>query len=123
MRAKFVETSEFTATIREYLNDEDYSNLQRLLMEQANRGVVIPGCNGLRKLRVANGSRGKGKRGGCRVIYLYVPEARWFFMLDIYSKDEQENLSAADRRLLSQLATELKTQAKFAAGRRSEELP
>lgn len=66
MRAEFVETSEFTATIREYLNDEDYSNLQRLLMEQPNRGVVIPGCNGLRKLRVANESRGKGKRGGCR---------------------------------------------------------
>jgi len=57
------------------------------------------------------------------VIYLYVPEARWFFMLDIYSKDEQENLSAAERRLLSQLATELKTQARFAAGRRSKELP
>ena len=57
------------------------------------------------------------------MIYLYVPEARWFFMLDIYSKDEQENLSAAERRLLSQLATELKTQARFAAGRRSEELP
>ncbi|MEI7698585.1 MAG: type II toxin-antitoxin system RelE/ParE family toxin [Planctomycetia bacterium] len=123
MRAEFVETSEFTATIREYLNDEDYSNLQRLLMEQPNRGVVIPGCNGLRKLRVANESRGKGKRGGCRVIYLYVPEACWFFMLDIYSKDEQENLSAAERRLLSQLATELKTQAKFAAGRRSKEPP
>jgi hypothetical protein len=44
-------------------------------------------------------------------------------MPDIYSKVEQENLSAAERRLLSQLATELKTRARFAAGRRSKELP
>jgi hypothetical protein len=39
MRAEFVETSEFTATIREYLDDEDCPNLQRLLMEQPNEGL------------------------------------------------------------------------------------
>ena len=121
MKAEFIEASEFTAELRQFLTDEDYAELQRLLMERPDRGVVIRGCNGLRKLRVANESRGKGKRGGCRVIYLYVPEACWFFMLDIYSKDDQEDLSSAERRILSQLATELKTQAKSAACRRGKE--
>ena len=63
--------------------------------------------------------RGKGKRGGARVIYLHVPEAKWFFMLDIYDKDEQEKLSAGEKKTLSNLAAECAKQAKAAIGRRS----
>jgi hypothetical protein len=49
------------------------------------------------------------------VIYLYAPEAKWFFMLDAYGKDEQDDLTAAEKKVLSGLARELKQQAKTAA--------
>lgn len=84
MKAVFIETSEFTEWISDHLTDDLYSSLQHDLMANPDKGDFVKGCGGLRKVRVADPKRGKGKRGGARVIYLYVPEARWFFMLDIY---------------------------------------
>jgi len=46
------------------------------------------------------------------VIYLYIRDANWFFMVDVYGKDEKEDLSAAEKKVLSKLAGELKSQAK-----------
>jgi len=51
------------------------------------------------------------------VIYPYVPEAKWFFMLNVYSKDEKDDLSEAERKMLSKLTTELKQQAKTSVSR------
>lgn len=93
--------------------------LQQELMDNPEKGAVMPGCGGLRKVRVADPKRGKGKRGGARVIYLYVPEAKWFFMLDIYGKDEKDDLSAGEKKSLLKLTNELKRQAKAAVKRRS----
>ncbi len=53
------------------------------------------------------------------MIYLHIPEARWFYMLDIYDKDEKEDLSAAQKKELSKLAAQLKREAKTAVRRRS----
>jgi hypothetical protein len=115
MKAVFVEATGFTAWVTAHLPDEQYADLQQELMDNPDRGDVMPGCGGLRKIRTADPRRGKGKRGGARVIYLYVPEAKWFFMLDAYDKDEQDDLTAAEKKVLSGLARELKQQAKAAA--------
>ncbi len=64
----------------------------------------MKGCGGLRKVRVADARRGQGKRGGARIIYLYLPEVQQFYLLDIYGKDEQDDLSTADKKILAQLA-------------------
>ena len=48
------------------------------------------------------------------MIYLYVPEVKWFFMLDVYGKEQKEDLSQAEKKVLSRLARELKDQAKAA---------
>ena len=85
MQAVFVESSEFTDWASDYMPDDAYAALQKELMENPQKGNAMPGCSGLRKVRIADPKRGKGKRGGARVIYLYVPEAKWFFLLDIYS--------------------------------------
>ena len=77
------------------------------------------GCGGLRKFRTADPKRGQGKRGGARVIYLYVPEAKSFFMLDIYGKDEKDDLSSTEKKVLSQLVDELKRQALESVHRRT----
>ena len=86
-------------------------------MANPELGDVMKGCGGLRKLRTADPRRGKGKRGGARVIYLYVPEAKWFFLLDVYGKDEKDDLSAGEKKELTRLAEELKKQAKAAIDR------
>src|SRR5262249_46176291 len=104
MRKTFVETAEFTEWVKEYLSDDALSDLQRQLLNDPDTGSVMPGCGGLRKMRVADPRRRKGKRGGDRVIYLHVPEADGIFLMDIYSKGEQEDLSADQKKILKGLA-------------------
>lgn len=112
MNATFVETSGFTGSVWNFLPDSDYARLQLFLIENPGAGDVMPGCGGLRKLRIADPKRGKGKRGGARVIYLFVTAASRFYMLDIYGKDEKDDLSASDKRELRRLAEQLKREAK-----------
>jgi len=111
MKATFVETTEFTRAVADFLPDEAYAKLQQRLMVNPDEGKVMPGCGGLRKVRTADPKRGKGKRGGARVIYLHVPTAKRFYLLDIYGKDEKEDLSAAEKKQLRQLAEQLKKEA------------
>jgi hypothetical protein len=103
VEAVFVETSGFTKTLGDYLPDLAYQELQIHLMENPLTGRVVRGCGGIRKLRWPDPRRGKGKRGGLRVMYVYLPELRRFLMLDLYDKDEAEDLSTEERRLLTRL--------------------
>jgi mRNA-degrading endonuclease RelE of RelBE toxin-antitoxin system len=87
----------------ELLNDESYRELQNLLIANPEAGDLIPGSNGLRKIRW-KGS-GRGKRGGLRVIYYLVTKSETF-MIYAYPKNEQENLTADQTRRLRQLIDE-----------------
>jgi hypothetical protein len=111
MKATFVETPDFTEAVSRVLADRAYATLQHLLMENPDSGSVMPGCGGLRKIRISDRRRGKGKRGGARVIYLHVPQAKRFFMLDIYGKDEKDDLWAHERKKLREFAEDLKADA------------
>jgi mRNA-degrading endonuclease RelE of RelBE toxin-antitoxin system len=63
----FIETRLFTRLVREYLDDDEYRELQKVLMDNPETGNIIPGSGGLRKVRWR--APGRGKRGGYRVIY------------------------------------------------------
>ena len=93
------------------LGDEAFLQLQNQLIARPDAGDVMPGCGGLRKLRWADPKRQKGKRGGARVIYLHVPEVNWIFLLDVYGKDEKDDLTAAEKKVLRQLAQKFKEEA------------
>ena len=123
MKAVFIESSDFTEWVSEFLPDDSYSGLQQELMDQPNKGDVMPGCGRLRKVRTADPKRGQGKRGGVRVVYLYVPQAKWFYMLDIYGKNEKDDLSSAEKKVLAQLVDELKRQALEAVHRSTRRKP
>lgn len=71
-------------------------------MENPQLGDVMPGTGGFRKLRWQDSRRGKGKRGGLRIIYYYLTADNqiWFFTL--YDKDEADDLTAGQKRLLKQ---------------------
>jgi hypothetical protein len=90
-------------------------------MANPDCGAVMPGCGGLRKLRVVDPRRGKGKRGGARLIYLHIPEARRFYMIDIYGKNEKDDLSAEERKFLRALTDDLRREAEAAAERRKRQ--
>jgi len=93
----FVETSWFTKSLKDFfLTDQDYADLQDYLSEQPEEGDVIGGSGGLRKIRWADKRRGKGKRGGCRVLYLHLPEHARILLIEVYGKNEQDNFSAED---------------------------
>ena len=71
MTIAFKETLDFTSSIQEYFGgDEEYRKLQNFLAANPERGRVIPGAGGLRKVRWSDPRRGKGKRGGLRIIYI-----------------------------------------------------
>ena len=71
MKAIFIELPPFERHRRDYLTDENFRDLQNALMENPETGDVIEGTGGLRKIRHADPKRGKGKRGGLRVIYYW----------------------------------------------------
>lgn len=101
---RFLETSMFTRAVVERLDDEAYRSLQLALLLQPDLGSTIRGSGGLRKLRWAQ--KGKGKRGGLRVIYFWDESSETFYMLYVYGKGKQKDLSAQQRKLLSRLVRE-----------------
>jgi mRNA-degrading endonuclease RelE of RelBE toxin-antitoxin system len=111
----FVESRRVTARLKEFLGADAYREFQNALMASPTKGRVIPSCGGLRKIRVEDQRRGKGKRGGARVVYLHIPEAFRIDLLAIYGKDEQDDLSAEQRKVLASMARQAKAEALTAA--------
>lgn len=97
MKITFKEGTRFTERLQSRLTDDEYRALQQLLTDNPLAGAVVKDCGGVRKVRWADESRGKGKRGGVRVIYYFVAADGDILMLAIYSKGESDDLSAYDR--------------------------
>ena len=96
----FFETPLFTRLLPDYLDDDGYRRLQKALLENPEKGDVMAGTGGFRKLRWQDPRRGKGKRGGLRVIYYYLTADRQIWLFTIYDKDELADLSAHGKRAL-----------------------
>jgi mRNA-degrading endonuclease RelE of RelBE toxin-antitoxin system len=103
MKAIFVELPVFAKYRLEYLDDEGFRTLQNYLMANPEAGDVIEGTGGLRKLRQPDPRRGKGKRGGLRVIYYWWDGKRQFWLFTLYDKNEIEDLSAKEKKALKEM--------------------
>jgi len=101
---RFVETPIFTAAVTSLLSDEEYRQLQLALLIRPEQGVLIRGSGGLRKLRW--GARGRGKRGGVRVIYYWHSGEQFHYMLLVYTKSAQDDVTPAQLRVLRRLVQE-----------------
>jgi hypothetical protein len=80
--------------------EEPLRELQLLLWQNPEAGDMDPGTGGLRKVRVGDPGRGKGKRSGARVHYLWLPDVSVIYLMFVYSKDEASLLSAKQKREL-----------------------
>jgi len=100
MKALFVELPPFSRFRAEYLDDEGLRGLQNALLANPEAGDMIEGTGGLRKLRQGDPRRGKGKRGGLRVIYYWWQSRRQFWLFTLYDKDEMDDLGADERKAL-----------------------
>lgn len=97
----FVEFTSFARRRREHLDDEAYRALQNALLDNPDAGVRIPGTGGLRKIRWA--AEGRGKRGGVRVIYYSMHSRSVILMLLVYPKNQQDDLTSEQKRILAEL--------------------
>lgn len=107
MNRIFVELPPF----RRYLDSIDNGvsvlrDIQLSLLANPEIGDVIPGTGGLRKMRY--GGKGKGKSGGYRITYLHRPEAEKIYLIVLYAKNEQEDLSSSEKKLLKKLVDAIK---------------
>lgn len=101
---RFVETSIFTEDIVQILADSEYAELQAALILQPDLGELIPGTGGLRKMRWASPSQGRGKRGGIRIIYYWYVSDSLIYLLMVYPKSKREDLSAQQKQMLRKIA-------------------
>ena len=93
MKAVFVELPAFARHRAEYLDDAGFAELQSVLMSNPTAGATIKGTGGLRKVRFTDARRGKGKRGGLRVIYYWWEGGLQFWLFTLYGKDEMDDLT------------------------------
>ena len=99
-----IETSIFSRQVQALLSDEEYRQLQLALILQPDMGAIIPGSGGLRKARWS--LAGRGKRSGVRTIYYWAVSENQMLMLLMYAKNEQDNLTREQLKVLRRIIEE-----------------
>ncbi len=106
----FVETNVFTKRIGALKLDEALRGLQLELLENPESGEIDPGTGGLRKVRMPDPSRGKGKRSGARVHYLWLKQKSLIYLLYVYAKNDAQTLTADQKKQLQNTVRQIRQQ-------------
>ena len=101
---ELIETPTFTRQITALLSDEDYGEFQSRLAANPGLGALIKGGAGIRKIRVAVGSR--GKRGSARIIYYWAVRKDLILLLYAYSKNVAVDLTPRQAEQLAKVVKE-----------------
>lgn len=109
MKRVFILTLGFDAALKRQSNPD---GLQRMvedrILEDPTCGDLVPGTGGLRKFRLADGSRGKGSRGGFRIYFLDLPHVERTYLLVLFDKDQKDDISAHEKKAIRLLVQKLK---------------
>ena len=101
MKLTFVQTPIFAAqALRLGLNDEDIRALEQLILDYPERGNVMKGTGGVRKIRFAPPSWHTGKSGAARACYVLFTEAESCYFVSIFAKSDKPNLSRKEMNIL-----------------------
>lgn len=94
---QFIEAPAFSRYREDYLDDDGFRELQASLAANPEAGDIIPDSGGIRKLRWRDSRRGKGKRGGLRIIYYCFLQDSDIWLLTLYGKNEASDLGRNQR--------------------------
>ena len=97
---EFLEAPAFTRHVPQYLADDEYRELQTTLANHPLLGDVMAGTGGFRKLRWSDPRRGKGRRGGLRIVYYYFLSDQQIWLMTLYDKNEASDLTAREKKVL-----------------------
>jgi hypothetical protein len=95
------EVPEYIRQADKLLSVAERQDVLSYLSAHPKSGDLIEGTGGVRKLRWGRG--GRGKSGGVRVIYYYHSELMPLYLLTLFAKNEQDNLTKAERNELANL--------------------
>lgn len=101
----FIETPTFTRLIAALASDDELKELQSELIAQPEKGDLIQGTGGLRKVRMAK--KGQGKSGSLRVLY-YFAYAETIYLVYVYAKTTQDTLTNEEKKQLKELVKKLR---------------
>ncbi len=119
---EFIEAPAFTRYVSIYFREEEYAELQSQLQRNPTAGDLMPGTGGFRKLRWRDRSRGKGQRGGLRIIYYHFASDNQIWLMTVYGKDEAVDLTAQQKKVLrTTIEIELEARAAKRAARYGRE--
>lgn len=110
-RVVFIESQAFTKRLQRLAGtsaDDVLRQIEDDLLRNPERGDVVQGLGGIRKSRVGNARRGKGKRGGYRYMHLYLRHREHIHLLFLLDKNEEEDLDAEQRDALRRMVIALK---------------
>jgi hypothetical protein len=114
----FVELASFTGDWTDLrLSDDELWALEDEIARNPTRGPVVPGGGGARKLRRPDPFSGKGKSGGYRVLYAFLPVHGTVFLIAAWPKSEREDLERDDYKAIGKMIASIAT--RFDARRKS----
>lgn len=102
----FIETKIFSKRMAGLLSDDDFAAFQAELAQNPEKGPVVEGSGGLRKVRWR--LKGRGKSGGLRIIYLYIRVRNRIYLVFVFAKDESDNLTPVQKKQLKSIADAIK---------------
>src|SRR5271157_598597 len=102
-----VETDEFLADVKGVLSEDEHGALILYVAHHPEAGDLMSATGGLRKLRWT--AKGSGKRSGSRVIYYFHNFDVPLFLMAIFAKNVQTDLSTRQRGALSRQLRALKS--------------
>ena len=106
MKLFSIESRGFTEKLRVLVDDEAYRAFQNELQSNPQKGDLIKGACGVRKARLR--LPGRGKSGGARVIYLHLDNHAVIYLLTLYTKKEQADLTPEQKKAICAVVDEIK---------------
>jgi mRNA-degrading endonuclease RelE of RelBE toxin-antitoxin system len=110
MERTFFQTQIFSKKLDGRGGDYFLRAIEDEILKNPEAGDTVAGTGGVRKLRVGDPARGKGKRGGYRVLYLDLPDCAQTFLITFYGKDEADDLSSDGKKLIAGLVASIKAE-------------
>lgn len=104
---KIIRTRRYSKDLKRMgVSDGEQAALEQAIATNPEIGDLIPGLEGLRKIRFA--MRGRGKRGGGRAIYYLMLSDDLALMITAYAKNEREDLSPDQKKAVLALLREFR---------------